>query len=130
MAKINGRIVELTLETERVCGGQSISLNVDVDLPDATTQCGEGGWEEQIHGTRNWSADLSGLYDPDYDFNSDALIAAILNEDQLDIVIEVDDLGEFDSTCKVSSVSLTADMEAPLAFSFTVEGDDELTHTP
>lgn len=129
MAKINGRVVELQFGATpvRVCGGQSISLSVDVDLPDATNQC-SAGWEEQIHGTRSWSADFDGVYDTTFAINADALIASIIAEEELDLTCEID-TETFTGDCKVSSVSISADMESPVSYSFTVEGSGALLHT-
>jgi predicted secreted protein len=129
MAKINGRVVELSFGSTpvRICGGQSISLSVDVDLPDATNQC-SAGWEEQIHGTRSWSVDFDGVYDTTFDINADALIGAIIKESPLELTCEIS-TETFTGNCKVSSVSITADMESPVGYSFTVEGHGKILHT-
>ena len=128
MAKINGRVVELKFGGVRVCGGQSISLNVDVDLPDATTQCSEDGWEEQIHGVRSWSADWSGLHDKDYTYNIDAVIGAILKETALALTVEVG-AKTFTGSCLVGPCSISAPMESPMTASFNVVGNGALTLT-
>lgn len=62
MAVINGTAYAVWNGSERLWSCDSCGLNVDVDLPGATTK-EDDGWEKHINGLRKWSIDFSGVYE-------------------------------------------------------------------
>lgn len=65
MAKINGTDMTVyagTSGTEVILWSKTCTLNVEQDLPDATTK-GSSGWAEHILGLRNWTIDFDGAID-------------------------------------------------------------------
>ena len=48
--------------TERLFYCKNATLNVDVDLPDASTK-ESAGWARHITGMRNWTIDYDGVFD-------------------------------------------------------------------
>lgn len=78
MSKINGTLYVAYSSTDKILHNKSTTLNVDVDLPDATNK-ESAGWAEHINGLRNWSIDFDGLYDEDGSgITPDEIMAAII----------------------------------------------------
>ena len=72
MSKINGSalLVDINVaapgdpdEWKTICGSTSHTLNLNQDLPDATTKCSDGK-AEHIIGLQSESIDVEGLQDP------------------------------------------------------------------
>lgn len=131
MAKINGRLASLSIQREgvplwlKIAGGQSITLTNDVELPEVITSDNVNGWVEQLHGTRSWSFEVSGLYDDVHEMNTDALIAAGINEELLQVKFDV--AGHvIMGVCRVTNVGINDEMEAPVDYSASFVGEESL----
>ena len=62
MSAINGTLYAVNSGSDKILHVIDASLNVDVDLPDASNKEG-AGWGKHINGIRNWSIDISGTYE-------------------------------------------------------------------
>jgi len=62
MAKINGTLNAVLSGADKVLHVTNATLNVNANLPDATTK-DSAGWAEHINGLRDWSISIDGKYD-------------------------------------------------------------------
>ncbi len=72
MAAVNGTLYAVfattgvigtaTASTDRVYSCKSATLNVNIDLPDASTK-ESGAWAQHITGLKDWSIDFNGVWD-------------------------------------------------------------------
>lgn len=128
MAKLNGTSMLVIVGGVTLAGTKSFTLNINVDLPDATTK-DSSGWAENIHGLRSWSVDFDGLFDPTLTYNAEEIYDEIDERDELYLEMAViDGTGGglvYSGNAKVASLTYTADQEAPVTMSgsFTGSGD-------
>ena len=128
MAKINGTEILISTESGVIGGATSHTLNINADLPDATTK-DAGGWAENIHGLRDWSVDVDALSDPDNPVDGPDIAGLILERTE----VTVTGTGggyTYTGTAKIGTYSETADMENPVSFTVSFTGNGELTFTP
>jgi predicted secreted protein len=58
----SGTVATATASADKIYSCKSATLNVNVDIPDATTK-ESGGWWEGIAGLKDWSIDFGGVWD-------------------------------------------------------------------
>lgn len=127
MAKINGTNILLYAEIApgvwQVIGcATSHTLNINADLPDATTKC-SGGWAENIHGLRDWSVDMDALHDPENIINDDVLASYIASRTPIRIRFAgATGTVYYEGIGRISTWSKNADMEQPVSYSVTIVG--------
>ena len=131
MAVINGTTMLLLLDGVRIAATKSATLNINVDTPDATSK-DSSGWAAHIQGLRSWDVSFDGLHDPTATFSTEQLYDEI-NERDATIVMElatIDGVGGgelYRGTVSVTSLSITAEMEAPVSISGTLQGNGALS---
>ena len=130
MAKINGTDILVSTDTGAIGGATSHTLNVNIDLPEATTK-DSGGWAENIHGLRDWSVDIDALVDPDNPVDGPDLVQLALDRTEVTLTMALTGGHTYTGTAKLANYSETPDMEQPVAFSasFTGNGPLELAMT-
>ena len=130
MAVINGTTMTLLLDGVRIAATKSATLNLNVDLPDATSK-DSAGWAAHIQGLRSWDGSFDGLYDPSGTVNFEQLYDMIETRHS-DIICEFADLtttggGEvFRGVASISGLTITAEMETPVTLSGSFTGNGKL----
>ena len=132
MSAINGTLILLRDNNDPFALSTSCTLNIDMDLPDASHK-GSAGWAEHIQGQKSWSVDLDGLADFQTGTTGGVqdLVNHILNRESVDI--EFVPLAGFaggstgvsyEGTASCASISIVASNEdtATLTGSFTGTG--------
>lgn len=128
MGKLNGTSMLVIVDGVTLAGTKSFTLDINVDLPDATTKDSDG-WAENIHGLRSWSVSFDGLYDPTLTYNSEEVFDEIDGRDELLLEMAViNGTGGglvYSGNAKVASLSYGAENEQPITISgsFTGSGD-------
>lgn len=128
MGKLNGTSMLVIVDGVPLAGTKSFTLDINVDLPDATTKDSDG-WAENIHGLRSWSVSFDGLYDPTLTYNSEEVFDEIDGRDEILLEMAViDGTGGglvYSGNAKVGSLSYGAEHEQPITISgsFTGSGD-------
>ena len=132
MSAINGTLILLRDNNDPFALSTSCTLNIDMDLPDASHK-GSAGWAEHIRGQKSWSVDLDGLADFEVGTTGGVqdVVNYILNRENVQIEF-VPLAGAFDGSKGVSyegsascaSVSVVASNEdtCTLTGSFTGTG--------
>ena len=130
MAKINGTDILVSTETGVIGGASSHTLNINTDLPDATTK-DSAGWAENIHGLRDWSVDIDALLDPDNPVDGPDVAQLSISRTEVTLTMALAGGHTYTGTAKLASYSETPDAEQPVAFScsFTGNGPLELALT-
>lgn len=134
MAKLNGTKLVLYIKVgtgdyQALLAATSHNINIDVDLPDATTK-GSAGWAEHIEGLRSLDGSVDGLHDPTESFSREEILDLIENRTGCKIKSSTEETGskywEFDAS--LSNFTETADQEQPVTFScsFRANGKPEL----
>lgn len=130
MAKINGTLNAVLSGANKVLHVTNATLNVNANLPDATTK-DSAGWAEHINGLRDWSISIDGKYDTTGSgLTPDEILAAIIAR-SADTVIKFTTNdptntvgwtgnGTF-QTCNIS-----APMEDVIAYTTTIKGNGAL----
>lgn len=130
MATVNGTLILLQDDGTAFALTTSATLNIDADLPDASSK-DSAGWAEHILGQRSWSVDLDGLADFETVTGTvDLLTDYILSETQASIEFEPQTGAfttkgvSFTGTASLANVSVSAPNEdtATLSGSFTGTG--------
>jgi predicted secreted protein len=128
MGKLNGTSMLVIVDGVAIGGTKSFTLDISVDLPDATTKDSDG-WAENIHGLRSWSVSFDGLYDPALTYNGEEIFDELDNRDEVYLEMAViDGTGGglvLKGNAKVASLSFGGEHEQPvtLSGSFTGSGD-------
>lgn len=136
MSKINGSALLVDINTATapdppnwvtICGATSHTLNTDVDTPDATTKC-SGGSSEHIIGVDNWSVDVDGLQDPEDDYHFEDLMDLKLAKTpvQLRAYLTAEAGKYYYGNATINSLSMNADMENPVGWSASFQGNGPL----
>jgi len=136
MSAVNGTLILLQDDGTAFALSTSCSLNIDVDLPDASSKS-SSGWAEHIKGQRSWSVDLDSL--ADFETTTvggvKTIIDYVINESDVSIEFEPQ-TGAFDSagisftgTASTSSVSVEASNEDTATLSGSFTGNGALTPT-
>lgn len=129
MAAVNGTLIVLNDSGTPIALTTSATLNIELDLPDASTK-DSSGWAKHILGQKSWSVDLDGLADFETAANVDDLVNYILNRTQVSLEFEPTGTAfstkgvSYTGTASVASVSIVAANEdtATLSGSFTGDG--------
>ena len=133
MAAINGTLILLEDNGTAFALTTSATLNVEMDLPDASSKQ-SNGWANHIQGQRSFSVDLDGLADFEVSGSVQVLIDHIL--DRTTVAIEFEpDAGfaggtkgySYQGSASVSSVSVVASNEDTATLSGTFVGTGALT---
>ena len=128
MAKFNGTDLLVYVGTTAIAHSTSATLNIEQDLPDATTK-GSGGFADHINGLKNWSIDFDGLVDYAASYGVEELFDNLKNGNNVVVKFSTATGGDsfWTGTASVSSLTMTAEMEAPVSFSGTFVGKGTLT---
>lgn len=129
MSAINGTLYAVNSGSDRILHVIDASLNVDVDLPDASNKEG-AGWGKHINGIRNWSIDISGTYEEEGSgMTPNEILAAIINR-TADATIEFEPTSGgtagWTGTGTFQNFKLDAPLEAPMKYSVTIKGNGPL----
>lgn len=128
MAKFNGTDLLVYVGTEVIAHSTSATLNIEQDLPDATTKS-SGGFADHINGLKNWSIDFDGLVDYSASYGVEELFDNLKNGNNVTVKFSTFAVGDsfWSGEASVSSLTMTAEMEAPVSFSGTFVGKGTLT---
>jgi predicted secreted protein len=128
MAALNGTTVLYSQSGTPLAMLTNTTLNVDQNLPDATTK-GSGGWADHINGLRNWSIDVEGVA---------SFTATTGNVDKLAVLIttrasvtasfapSTAGLVRFSGTVNLANLSISAPMEDVVTVSGSLTGKGAL----
>jgi len=133
MAAINGTLILLEDNGTAFALTTSATLNVEMDLPDASSKQ-SSGWANHIQGQRSFSVDLDGLADFEVSGSVQVLIDHILDRTTVSIEFEPD-AGfaggtkgySYQGSASVSSVSVVASNEDTATLSGSFVGTGALT---
>jgi predicted secreted protein len=132
MALINGTNLVLKIGGVPILKATTASLEISVDMPDATTK-DSAGWAEFFAGVRSWTVSSDGLVDYASSANveTDELVTMLINRSTVAITFTTGASGDAQlaGNAYVTSISQTADMESPAGFSVTLQGTGALTQT-
>lgn len=136
MAAINGTLILFNVDVADGTPAElalttSATLNIEMDLPDASTK-GSAGWAEHIQGQKSWSIDIDGLADfVSSTGNVEKLANYVINRTAVDVEFVPDSTDspagtyvKYAGEASMASISLVAAMEdtATLSGSFTGNG--------
>jgi predicted secreted protein len=131
MSKINASDLLVYIGADNtlpIAHSTSATLNIEQDLPDATTK-DSGGWADHINGVKSWSLDFDGLVDYAASYGAEELSDNLTNGNNL-IVRWSTTIGSYwQGTASLSSLTMSADMESPLTYSGTFTGKGFITRT-
>jgi len=130
MAKINGTLNAIISGSDRLLHIQNATLNVNVDLPDATTK-ESAGWAEHINGQRDWGISFDGAYDEAGSGMTPDEILAIIIARTADATIKFTTDGAtgavgWTGNATVQNFSLVGNKETPATFSGSLKGNGVL----
>ena len=128
MAKFNGTDLLVYVGATPIAHSTSATLNIEQDLPDATTKS-SGGFADHINGLKNWSIDFDGLVDYAASYGVEELFDNLKNGNNVTVKFSTATGGDsyWEGSASVSSLTMTAEMEAPVSFSGTFVGKGTLT---
>jgi len=134
MALINGTNLVIKIGTPGsgvpIMKATTASLELSVDMPDATTKDSQG-WAEFFAGVRSFTLSTDGLIDyaTSASVETDELVNMLITRTAVGIEFGTSTAGDMKLTgmAFVSSISQTADMESPSGFSVTFQGTGALT---
>jgi len=132
MALINGTNLVLKIGGVPILKATTASLEISVDMPDATTK-DSAGWSEFLAGVRSWTVSSDGLVDYAMGANveTDELVTMLIGRTTVAVTFTTGATGDAQlaGNAYVTSISQTADMESPAGFSVTLQGTGALTQT-
>ena len=130
MALINGTNLVIKVGGVPLLKATTASLEMSVDMPDATTK-DSAGWAEFFAGVRSWTLSSDGLIDyaTSASVETDELVGMLIARSPIAIEFATSTAGDMklSGSAYVSSISQTADMESPSGFSVTFQGTGALT---
>lgn len=106
----------------------SATLNIEQDLPDATTK-DSLGWADHINGLKSWSLDFDGLVDYAASYGAEELSDNLTNGNNVTVRWSTTTGSYWQGTASLSSLTMSADMESPLTYSGTFTGKGAITKT-
>lgn len=130
MAKLSGTLNAIISESDRLLHLTNAVLNVNVDLPDATTK-ESAGWWEHINGVRDWEITFDGKYDETGSgLTPDEILAAIIAR-SVDTTIKFTTDGAtgaagWTGEGTFRTFTLNGAQEQPASFSGTIKGNGPL----
>ena len=135
MALINGTNLTIKIGTPpgaALLKATPASIELSVDLPDATTK-DSAGWSEFFAGVRSWTLSSDGLIDyaSDAKVETDELVTMLINRTAVIVEFSTATSGDMKLTGSafITSISQTADMESPAGFSVSFQGTGALTQS-
>ena len=132
MALINGTNLVIKVGGNPIMKATTASLELSVDMPDATTKDSQG-WAEFFAGVRSFTLSTDGLIDyaTASSVQINELVTMLINRTAVAMVFTTGTTGDAQlaGNVYVSSISQTADMESPSGFSVTFQGTGALTQT-
>jgi len=132
MALINGTNLTIKIAGVPLLKATTASVELTVDLPDATTK-DSAGWSEFFAGVRGWTASTDGLIDyaTSASVETDELVAMLIARTAVTITFGTGVTGDMllTGSAFVSSISQTADMESPSGYSVSFQGTGALVQT-
>lgn len=133
MAAVNGTLILVNDDGTAFAGTTSATLNIEMDLPDASTK-DSAGWAEHIQGQKSWSVDLDGIATFTVTSGTvDVLLNYLLDRTQATIEFEPQGGAyttkgvSYVGTASLSSVSLVANNEDTATVSGSFTGTGALT---
>jgi predicted secreted protein len=134
MALINGTNLTIKVGNPGVAllKATTASLELSVDLPDATTK-DSAGWSEFFAGVRSFTLSSDGLVDyaTDAKVETDELVTLLINRTAVLVEFSTATSGDMklSGSAFITSISQTADMESPAGFSVSFQGTGALTQS-
>lgn len=128
MAKFNGTDLLVYVGATPIAHSTSATLNIEADLPDATTK-DSAGWADHINGLKSWSIDFDGLVDYAASYGVEELFDNLKNGNNVTVKFSTSTGGDsyWTGTASCNSLTMTAEMESPVSFSGTFTGKGTLT---
>lgn len=130
MALINGTNLVIKIAGNPILKATTASLEMSVDLPDATTK-DSAGWSEFFAGVRSWTLSSDGLVDyaTAAGVETDELVALLIARSSVAISFATSTAGDMllSGNAFITSISQTADMESPSGFSVSFQGTGTLS---
>ena len=130
MALINGTNLVIKIAGNPILKATTASLEMSVDLPDATTK-DSAGWSEFFAGVRSWTLSSDGLVDyaTAAGVETDELVALLIARSPVAITFATATAGDMvlSGNAYITSISQTADMESPSGFSVSFQGTGTLS---
>lgn len=132
MALINGTNLTIKVGGVALLKATTASLELSVDLPDATTK-DSAGWSEFFAGVRGFTLSSDGLvdYTTDAKVETDELVALLIARSAVAVTFSTATSGDMllSGNAFITSISQTADMESPAGFSVSFQGTGALTQS-
>jgi len=129
MAKVNGTVMLIQSGADTLLWTKSCTLNVEQDLPDATTK-DSAGWAEHINGLRSWSIDFDGAWDISGSGLTPNEVVAIIVGRTADATVKFGTSAAFATgwtgAATVKNISISAPMEDTVTFSGQLVGNGAL----
>jgi predicted secreted protein len=130
MALINGTNLVIKIAGNPIMKATTASLEMSVDLPDATTK-DSAGWSEFFAGVRSWTLSSDGLIDyaSSGSIETDELVQLLIDRVAVAVTFSTSTAGDMllSGNAFITSISQTADMESPSGFSVSFQGTGTLT---
>jgi predicted secreted protein len=131
MALINGTNLVIKVGGVPLLRATTASLEISVDMPDATTK-DSAGWAEFFAGVRSWTLSSDGLVNYANSLNgveTDELVGMLIARTAVTVEFATSTTGDMklSGSAFVTSISQTADMESPSGYSVSFQGTGALT---
>ena len=130
MALINGTNLVIKIAGNPIMKATTASLEMSVDMPDATTK-DSAGWAEFFAGVRSWTLSSDGLIDyaSSGSVETDELVALLIARQPVAVTFSTSTAGDMvlSGNAYITSISQTADMESPSGFSVSFQGTGTLS---
>lgn len=130
MALINGTNLVIKIAGNPIMKATTASLEMSVDMPDATTK-DSAGWAEFFAGVRSWTLSTDGLIDyaSSGSVETDELVALLIARNPVAVTFSTSTAGDMvlSGNAYITSISQTADMESPSGYSVSFQGTGTLT---
>lgn len=128
MSKINGTVIIPSIDDTAVVHSTNATLNLETDLPDATTK-DSGGYADHIAGLRSWSLSMEGYGTYDASGNVKVFADMFSGRSTASMEFAPDTSGDqkFTGTVSLASLELGAPMEETATMSVTLTGKGTLT---
>ncbi len=128
MSKINATDLLVYVGAVPIAHSTSATINIEQDLPDATTK-DSGGWADHINGLKSWSVDFDGLVDYSASYGVEELFDNLRNKNNVTVRWSTGSGSFWQGSASIATLSMTADMEAPISYSGTFTGKGQLVRT-
>lgn len=73
---VDGRLMRITLDTEKVIHSTSCSISINVEVRDTASKDIPNGWSDGETGTKSWTASCEGLFSWDDTIDAEARVDA------------------------------------------------------